>query len=51
MTVDGVLNHLTKFFNTLCLSYNKVPNACGHESTIYFVFTYFKDDFSHGIVF
>jgi hypothetical protein len=48
MTVDGVLNHLTKLFNTLCLSYNRVPNACGHESTIYFVFTYFKDDFLHG---
>jgi hypothetical protein len=25
-----------------------VTNACGHESTIYFVFTYFKGDFLHG---
>ncbi len=25
-----------------------MPKAYGHESTIYFVFTYFNDDFLHG---
>jgi hypothetical protein len=48
MTVDSVLNNLSKLFNILCLSHNRMPKACGHESTIYFVFTYFKDDFLHG---
>jgi hypothetical protein len=47
MAVNRVLDHLAKLFNAPCLRNNGVAQACGHESVIYIVLRYFKDDFFH----
>ena len=47
MAVNRVLNHRTKLFNAFCLRHDRMPETSGHESPIYFVFTYFKKDLFH----